>query len=175
MKTKNRTLPDFNKDLEHKEKTLSNSSKDSTVHQNVENICKAFKETLSAGDLDKMMGKVQPLLNEIKDMYDSELSNSFLEIIPSSGSGTSASGPPPPAPPPPPPPVANPPAPKFKIRKPGATLTANHSNGSVSNIEIRIKKSNKDDMLSQLQKRLQNRQKRQTLAMKYANLDITKA
>ena len=171
-KSINRTRPNFIKSLELKETTLSNSNQDSKVHQNVENICKAFKETLSARDLDKIMGKVQPLLNQIKDMYDSQLSNSFVEITPSSGSGKSTSGPPPPAPPPPPPPAD---IPKFKIRKPGATLTANHSNGSVSNIEIRIKKSNKDDMLSQLQKRLQNRQKRQTLAMKYANLDITKA
>ena len=159
--------------IDGKSKDVPSSKSDTNIHQNILNICEVFQETLSKNDLDKIMGKVQPLLEQIGDLYDSQVSKPSLESL--SGNVPSVSGPPPPAPPPPPPPSSNLSAPKFKIRKQGATLTASQSNGSVSNIEIRIKKHKEDDMISQLQKRLQNRQNRQTLANKYANLDIIKA
>ena len=159
--------------IDGKSKDVPSSKSDTNIHQNILNICEVFQETLSKNDLDKIMGKVQPLLEQIGDLYDSQVSKPSLESL--SGNVPSVSGPPPPAPPPPPPPSSNLSAPKFKIRKQGATLTASQSNGSVSNIEIRIKKPKEDDMMSQLQKRLQNRQNRQTLAHKYANLDLKKA
>ena len=110
------------------------------------------------------MEKVQLLLDQMKNMYDSELSNYIVEIKAPSGVVVNASGTPPPAPPPPPPPPADNLVPlKIKIRKYGATLTANHFKGaanhlkgSLSNIEIKIKMSNHEDMLSQYQRRLQN-------------------
>ena len=162
-----------NNSIDGKSKDVPNSKSGTNIHQNILNIFEVFQETLSKNDLDKIMGKIKPLLDQIGDMYDSQVSKPSLESLP--GNVPSVSGPPPPAPPPPPPPSSNLSAPKFKIRKQGATLTASQSNGSVSNIEIRIKKPKEDDMMSQLQKRLQNRQNRQTLANKYANLDIIKA
>ena len=152
-KSNDRILLDFNNDLEQKEKTRSYYDKYF--------LGNVFKETLSASDLDKIMGKVQQLLDQMKNMYDLELKDYRFEIKAPSGPVVNASGTPPPAPPPPPPvpwylvvPL------KIKIRTHGATLTANHLNGNLSNIEIKITISNKEDMLSQYQRRLQNRRKK---------------
>ena len=173
-KSNDRILLDFNKDLEQKEKTHSYYSKYISVKSPVKTdpevwiSCDVFEETLSASDLDKIMGKVQQMLDQMKNVYDLELKDCIFKIKAPSGPVVNASGTPPPAPPPPPPPPAWAVAPasnlvvplKIKIRTHGATLTANHSNGDLSNIEIKITISNKEDMLSQYQRRLQNRQKK---------------
>jgi len=117
------------------------------------NISETILSASDLNDLKKIMGKVQPLLNHIKNVYKSPLNHTLsviVEIKAPSGPVANASGTPPPAPPLPPPPPGNLYAPnqEIKIRKHGATLTANHSDGFLSNIEIKIKMSNKEDELS---------------------------
>ena len=123
---------------------------------NVKILCNAYKKRLSASDLKKIMGKVQPLLNQIKNEYvvKEEWSRDRVEIkarqillVPREN----ASGIPPPAPCIPPPPAHLEVAPdqEIKIKKHGATLTATRYNGCLSNIEIKIKMSYKEDELSQ--------------------------
>ena len=86
-------------------------------------------------------------------------------------SAPAVSGPPPPAPPPPPPPkeiVLN-----IKVKTMGRTLSEAESNvtdGS-SDIDLRIKSQpKKDDMMAQLQAKLQARQRRESLALKMSTL-----
>ena len=137
--------------------------------QNIEILCKADKDDCvfcrrrsndcvikSKSDLKKIMGKVQPLLNQIKNEYvvREEWSSDRVEIkarkillIPRANT----SGIPPPAPCIPLPPAHLEVAPdqEIKIKKHGATLTATRYNGCLCNIEMKIKMSNKEDELSQ--------------------------
>ena len=145
----------------------------SKVGKNIQHICDIFKESLSEKDLNNIMGKIRPIFHEISESYKLELSKYNQQhsstAIPSFSHSVSA--PPPPAPPPPPPPSQL--TPKFHVKKKGAILTANKNatTGDISKIEIRINNKPKDDdMMGQLQKRLQDRRKRTTLAVKLAKL-----
>ena len=133
-----------------------------------------FTDSIPEEILQESMGKVHPLFKKLKDVMILELSNyTRLNNNCSKVSTTPAiSGPPPPAPPPPPPPkeiVLN-----IKVKTMGRTLSEAESNvadGSAEDIERRInKKPKKDDMMSQLQMKLQARQRRESLKLRMSQL-----
>merc|ERR1719367_2503550 len=121
--------------------------------ENVEIVCNDYKKTLSASDLKKIMGKVQPLLNQIKNEYmaKEDWSNDRIEIktrkilLVPSGPVANTSGIPHPSPcigfPLADHPSAILPDQEIKIKKHGATLTATRFNGCLCNIEIKIKRT----------------------------------
>ena len=146
---------------------------ESKVDKTINEVYEILKENLESEELEKIMVKIEPLLNTIKDEYTKEVSKNEPPTI-SASSAPAVSGPPPPAPPPPPPPA--PIVPKFKIKTKNATVTATECGitGGIGDIEIRIKSQpKKDDMMAQLRERMKARQNRQSLAMKYQGLDKT--
>ena len=145
----------------------------SKVEETINEVYEILKENLESEELEKIMVKIEPLLNTIKDEYTKEASKNEPPTI-STSSAPAVSGPPPPAPPPPPPPA--PIVPKFKIKTKNATVTATECGitGGIGDIEIRIKSQpKKDDMMAQLRERMKARQNRQSLAMKYQGLEKT--
>ena len=146
---------------------------ESKVEETINEVYEILKENLESEELEKIMVKIEPLLNTIKDEYTKEVSKNEPPTI-STSSAPAVSGPPPPAPPPPPPPA--PIVPKFKIKTKNATVTATECGitGGIGDIEIRIKSQpKKDDMMAQLRERMKARQNRQSLAMKYQGLEKT--
>ena len=140
----------------------------SQIENVIDDIISILKENLSEEDLTKIMGKIEPMFSEIKEEYNLQASKNISFTTPTTA--PAISGPPPPAPPPPPPPPAET-GPKIKVRSKGATLTAIPNNGEYTDIEIRIPKPKKgDDMMAQLRERLNKRQNRQSLALKFAHL-----
>ena len=133
-----------------------------------------FTDNIPEAVLQESMAKVRPLFKELKDVMSLELLNYTRSNNSSSKVSTApiVSGPPPPAPPPPPPPkpiVLN-----IKVKTMGRTLSEAESNvtdGSSEDIELRInKKPKKDDMMTQLQKKLQARQRRESLLLRLSEL-----
>ena len=160
------------------EKGDKNYSEEKDTRSKIENIIlnmyETFTDSIPEEILQESMGKVHPLFKKLKDVMILELSNyTRLNNNCSKVSTTPAiSGPPPPAPPPPPPPkeiVLN-----IKVKTMGRTLSEAESNvadGSAEDIERRInKKPKKDDMMSQLQMKLQARQRRESLKLRMSQL-----
>ena len=152
---------------------LSEPVLESKVEKTINEVYEILKENLESEELEKIMVKIEPLLNTIKAEYTKEVSKNKPPTS-STSSVPAVSGPPPPAPPPPPPPA--PIVPKFKIKTKNATVTATECGvtGGIGDIEIRIKSQpKKDDMMAQLRERMKARQNRQSLAMKYQGLEKT--
>ena len=146
----------------------------SKIESIILNMYEVFVDNIPEPALQQSMNKARPLLKEMKDIITLELSTNYSRSNKSSSEVSSTpavSGPPPPAPPPPPPPkeiVLN-----IKVKTMGRTLSEAESNvadGS-SDIELRIKSQpKKDDMMAQLQAKLQARQRRESLALKMSTL-----
>jgi len=138
------------------------------------NMYEVFVENIPEPALQHSMNKVRPLFKDLKEIITLELATNYTRsnnVSSKAPSIPAVSGPPPPAPPPPPPPkeiVLN-----IKVKTMGRTLSVAESNvadGS-SDIETRIKsKPKKDDMMAQLQAKLQARQRRESLALKMSKL-----
>ena len=111
------------------------------------------------------------MLEEIKEEYNKQASKTISS--PSTNPVPAVSGPPPPAPPPPPPPPTGPPSNglKIKVRTSGGSLTTVENDGEITGIEVRIKPKKGDDMMAQLRKKLNERTKRDSLALRLAKFD----
>jgi len=146
----------------------------SKIESIILNMYEVFVENIPELALQQSMNKVRPLFKDLKEIITLELATNYTRsnnVSSKAPSIPAVSGPPPPAPPPPPPPkeiVLN-----IKVKTMGRTLSVAESNiadGS-SDIETRIKsKSKKDDMMAQLQAKLQARQRRESLALKMSKL-----
>ena len=143
----------------------------SQVESIIEDIIRILKENLSEEDLTKILDKIEPMLEEIKEEYNKQASKTISS--PTTNPVPAVSGPPPPAPPPPPPPPTGPPSNglKIKVRTSGGSLTTVENNGEITGIEVRIKPKKGDDMMAQLRKKLNERTKRDSLALRLAKFD----
>ena len=144
------------------------------VENIVLNMYERIKVNIPEAVLKETMEKIHPLFIDLKEIITLELSTNYSRLSTSSSKVSSVpavSGPPPPAPPPPPPPKVH--VLNFKVKTMGRTLSEAESsvNDGTEDIELRInKKPKKDDMMAQLQMKLQARQRRESLQVKLASL-----
>ena len=150
---------------------------DYKLDQILHNMHDHLKSRFPSRHFKKIRKEIQPFFEELKKECVFELSKmsqtGIVHAI-SVDAHSSISSPPPPPPPLPPPPINVHHLPfKLKTVSSDVDIILTGDMQGIEELEIRLKdKSKENDLISQLQQRLQSRSQRESLAQKYKNLSI---